>query len=168
MRPLVLVQVSSLAMDQATQNPVVLLEAPAEKEAGVLPIWIGHPEATAIASQLYGQTFERPLTHDLLRIVIEGLEARVKKIHITELRGNTFFAKIFIARGDEIFAIDARPSDSIALALRTQAPIYVDEDLFHKNCRQINTTKKPPGTEGDDDPLKKYLDDPDPPDEFNL
>ena len=162
------VQVSNLAMDQTTHNPVVLLEAPDEKEAGVLPIWIGPPEASAIASQLYGHTFERPLTHDLLRIVIEGLEARVKKIHITELRGNTFFAKIFISRGDEIFAIDARPSDSIALALRTRAPIYVDRELFRKNCRQINTHKSEPGGDAEDDPLKKYLDEPDPPDEFNL
>jgi hypothetical protein len=165
------VQVSNLAVDQNTHNPVVLLEAPEEKDAGVLPIWIGPPEASAIASQLNGWTFERPLTHDLLRIVIEGLEARVKKVLITELKGNTFFAKIFISRGDEIFAIDARPSDSIALALRTRAPIYVDRDLFRKNCRQINTQKEPrPGGGGDaeDDPLKKYLDEPDPPDEFNL
>ncbi len=162
------VQVSNLAVDQTTHNPVVLLEAPEEKDSGVLPIWIGPPEASAIASQLYGQTFERPLTHDLLRIVIEGLEARVKKVLITELKGNTFFAKIYIARGDEIFAIDARPSDSIALALRTRAPIYVDPDLFRRNCRQINTQKNGPGGEAEDDPLKKYLDDPDPPDEFNL
>ena len=161
------VQVASLAMDQTTHNPVVLLEAPEDKSAGVLPIWIGHPEATAIASQLYGQTFERPLTHDLLRIVIEGLEARVTKILITELRGNTFFAKIYIARGDDIFAIDARPSDSIALALRTHAPIFVDSELFRRSSRPLNLGKS--GTpDPDDDPLKKYLEDPDPPGEFNL
>ena len=162
------VQVASLAMDQTTHNPVVLLEAPDDKSAGVLPIWIGHPEATAIASQLYGQTFERPLTHDLLRIVIEGLEARVTKILITELRGNTFFAKIYIARGDEIFAIDARPSDSIALALRTHAPIYVDPELFRRSCRPLHFGKTDPSSDPDDDPLKKYLEDPDPPGEFNL
>ena len=162
------VQVASLAMDQTTHNPVVLLEAPEDKEAGVLPIWIGHPEATAIASQLYGHTFERPLTHDLLRIVIEGLEARVKKVLITELRGNTFFAKIYIARGDEIFAIDARPSDSIALALRAHAPIYVDRELFRRSSRPLNLGKGTPGPDADDDPLRKYLDDPDPPGDINL
>jgi bifunctional DNase/RNase len=155
-------------MDQATHNPVVLLEAPDEK--GVLPIWIGHPEATAIASQLAGQSFERPLTHDLLRIVIEGFEAHVKKVIITELRGNTFFAKIYLSRGDEIFAIDARPSDSIALALRTESPLYVDRDLFRKNSREVGTARSEGDGEeaGDDDPLKKYLDEIDPPDEFNL
>lgn len=161
------VRVSGLAMDQATHNPVVLLEAP--DEDGVLPIWIGHPEATAIASQLAGHTFERPLTHDLLRIVIEGFEARVKKVLITELRGNTFFAKIHLSRGDEIFAIDARPSDSIALALRTESPVYVDRELFRKNSRQIGTSDGDgDDDEADDDPLKKYLDDADPPDEYNL
>lgn len=161
------VRVSGLAMDQATQNPVVLLEAPEEK--GVLPIWIGHPEASAIASQLAGQSFERPLTHDLLRIVIEGFEARVTKVIITELRGNTFFAKIYLSRGDEIFAIDARPSDSIALALRTESPLYVDVELFRNNSRQIGTPPSDPDTEGsEDDPLKKYLDDLEPPDEFNV
>lgn len=162
------VRVSGLAMDQATQNPVVLLEAP--EEAGVLPIWIGHHEASAIASQLAGQAFERPLTHDLLRLVIEGFEARVRKVIITELKGNTFFAKIFLARGeDDILAIDARPSDSIALALRTHSPMYVDRELYRRNSRQIGTQR--PNREGgsEDDPLRKYLDeDPEPPDDFNL
>ena len=130
------VRVSGLAVDQTTQNPVVLLEALEEK--GVLPIWIGQPEASAIAFQLAGQTFERPLTHDLLRIVIEGFEARVKKVVITELRGNTFYAKIYLGRGEEILAIDARPSDSIALALRTQAPMFVSDELFHSNRREIS------------------------------
>jgi bifunctional DNase/RNase len=153
-------------MDQATHNPVVLLEAHEEK--GVLPIWIGHPEATAIASQLAGQSFERPLTHDLLRIVIEGFEAHVKKVIINELRGNTFFAKIYLSRGDEIFAIDARPSDSIALALRTQSPMYVDRDLFRNNSREVGTTRSEEEQASEDDPLKKYLDDLEPPDEFNL
>ncbi|UCE03430.1 MAG: bifunctional nuclease family protein [Candidatus Latescibacterota bacterium] len=160
------VHVSGLAMDQATHNPVVLLEAREEK--GVLPIWIGHPEATAIASQLAGQSFERPLTHDLLRIVIEGFEAHVKKVIITELRGNTFFAKIYLSRGDEIFAIDARPSDSIALALRTQSPMYVDRDLFRTNSREVGTSRPEEEQASEDDPLKKYLDDLEPPDEFNL
>jgi hypothetical protein len=153
-------------MDQATQNPVVLLEAP--EETGVLPIWIGHPEASAIASQLAGHAFERPLTHDLLRLVIEGFEASVKKVIITELRGNTFFAKIYLSRGDEILAVDARPSDSIALALRTRSPMYVERELFRKNSRQISTHRSGGDSGSEDDPLKKYLDDPEPPDEFNL
>ena len=130
---MVRVQVSSLAMDQATQNPVVLLEAPEEKEAGVLPIWIGHPEATAIASQLYGHSFERPLTHDLLRIVIEGLEARVDRVVITDLKENTFFALIHVTRNGQQLAIDARPSDAMALALRSEVPILVEETVLEKS-----------------------------------
>jgi bifunctional DNase/RNase len=140
------VRVANLAMDPNTDSPVVLLEG--VDTPGVLPIWIGRPEAGAIAMQLAGQVFERPLTHDLLRIVIEGLEARVSRIVITDLRGTTFFAKIFLARGDEIVAIDARPSDSIALALRAQAPIFVEQELFDANSRQIDTD---PGIEDSED-----------------
>ena len=110
------VRVSGLAMDQATQNPVVLLKA--EGKDGVLPIWIGASEATAIASQLAGHQFERPLTHDLLRAIVRGFDATVQKVTINELRGNTFFAKIYLTRDNEIMVVDARPSDSIALALR--------------------------------------------------
>jgi bifunctional DNase/RNase len=159
------VRVSGLAVDQSTQNPVVLLEAPDEK--GVLPIWIGTAEASAIASHLAGQQPERPLTHDLLRIVIEGFDARVRKVVISELRGNTFFAKIFLSRGDEVFSIDARPSDSIALALRTESPVYVDPDVFRNNSREIATRPEKPEPGSDDDPLRKYLDESDP-DEYNL
>jgi bifunctional DNase/RNase len=117
--------------------------------------------------QLAGQTFERPLTHDLLRIVIEGLEARVSKIVITDLRGSTFFAKIFLSRGDEIVTIDARPSDSIALALRAEAPIFVERALFESNSRQIET--EPDDDEDDDetpsdDPVQRLLDEIDPED----
>jgi len=143
------VRVTGLATDPSTNNPVVLLEALERK--GVLPIWIGHPEAQAIAFQLAGQSFERPLTHDLLRIVIDGLDAKVTKIVVTELRGNTFFAKIYLARGDEVLAIDARPSDSIALALRAQAPIFVTTELFESNSQEMAVRDEPEGLEDDDD-----------------
>lgn len=163
------VRVSGLAVDQTTQHPVVLLEAMDEK--GVLPIWIGQPEASAIAFPLAGQSFERPLTHDLLRIVIEGLEAKVRKIVITELRGNTFYAKIYLGKGDEVFVIDARPSDSIALALRAQCPIFVTRELFESNKRDMGAQQQAEHEDeasGDDDPLKKFLDEIDPPDSFNV
>jgi bifunctional DNase/RNase len=159
------VRVSGLAMDQATQNPVVLLKA--EGEDGVLPIWIGASEATAIASQLAGHQFERPLTHDLLRAIVRGFDATVQKVTINELRGNTFFAKIYLTRDNEIMVVDARPSDSIALALRFDAPMFVDEKLFQSNSRQIGLPSEEEDS-GEDDPLRKYLDDPEPPDEFNL
>lgn len=156
------VRVANLAVDPNSQSPVVLLEGMDVK--GVLPIWIGKPEANAIILQLTGQTFERPLTHDLLRIVIEGLDATVKKVVITELRGNTFFAKIFLSRGDEILAIDARPSDSIALALRTKAPIFVSQELFERSSQDYDPNAVQPDEPDDDDPLRGLLDDLDPPD----
>ncbi len=154
------VRVSGLAKDSVTGSPVVLLEGVDRK--GVLPIWIGHSEAQAIAYNLAGQSFERPLTHDLLRIVIEGFDARVQKIVVTELRGNTFYAKIHVTRDDEILVIDARPSDSIALALRAQAPIYVGVELFESNSREMALRD-----EDDEDadeglgPLEEDDDDPD-------
>jgi bifunctional DNase/RNase len=167
------VRVANLAMDPNTDSPVVLLEGIDAK--GVLPIWIGPPEANAIMMSLAGQTFERPLTHDLLRLIIEGLEGQVRKIVIAQLRGNTFYAKIHLSRGDEVVVIDARPSDSIALALRAQAPIFVDRALFEKNSRQIETSP-PPETPDDaeddddvtDDALRKLLDEIDPPDDRKL
>ena len=163
------VRVANLAVDPTTSSPVVLLEGIDVK--GTIPIWIGQPEANAIIFQLSGQTFERPLTHDLLRIVIEGLEARVSRILITELRGNTFYAKIFLSRGNEILSIDARPSDSIALALRASAPIFVSRELFESSKQDIETRSEPEGDPdelSDDDPLKKFLDDVDPPDKLDL
>jgi uncharacterized protein len=143
------VRVANLALDPNTGSPVVLLEG--VEVPGVLPIWIGRPEASAIEMQLNGQAFERPLTHDLLLIAIEGLDARVSRIVISDLRGATFFAKIFLARGDEIVAIDARPSDSIALAMRAQAPIFVDPELFEAHSRQIDTSPGPVDPEDDED-----------------
>jgi bifunctional DNase/RNase len=159
------VQVAQLAVDQSTNNPVVLLKAAGLD--GFLPIWIGAPEASAIASEMAGHQFERPLTHDLLRSVVSGFGATVQRVTINELRGSTFFAKIYVTRDKEIMVIDARPSDSIALALRFEAPIFVDVDLFRENSRQIGTVPEEDLT-GEDDPLRKYLEDPEPPDEFNL
>lgn len=120
--------VSGLAIDERTHTPVVLLK---EKDGTrMLPIWIGPSEASSIAIELTGRKFQRPLTHDLLKTVIEGLEAKVPRIAIVDLREKTYYAKVFLARGDEVLAIDARPSDCIALALRTKSPIFVREELL--------------------------------------
>jgi hypothetical protein len=121
-------KVSGLGLDKNSDTPVVLLkEADGER---VLPIWIGHAEASAIAIALEGIKVERPLTHDLMRAIIEGLKAKVTRIIINELKDNTFFAKIYIEKGKSIVNIDARPSDSIALALRTSVPIFVAQDIL--------------------------------------
>lgn len=156
-KQMVQVTVGGLVRDQRN-NPVVLLKVGEGDEA--LPIWIGHAEALAIELQLKGQTFERPLTHDLLRTSIESLGAKVTRVAVTELRDNTFFAQVFITRGNEVFAIDARPSDSIALALKTSAPIFVSAEVLKNHQRVIPTDQAPEGNP--DDELRRYLKDLDP------
>ncbi|MDP6460531.1 MAG: bifunctional nuclease family protein [Gemmatimonadota bacterium] len=122
------VKVSGLAIDERTHTPVVLLRE--EGGGGMLPIWIGPSEASSIAIELAGRKFQRPLTHDLLKTVIEGLKARVARVAIVGLQENTFFARVFLEREGELLSIDARPSDCIALALRSSSPIFVREELL--------------------------------------
>jgi bifunctional DNase/RNase len=154
---LVPVVVGGLVRDQRN-NPVVLLKLEDGEEA--LPIWIGHAEALAIELQLKGQTFERPLTHDLLKTAIESLGGVVSRVAVTELRDNTFFARIFVQRDNDVIAIDARPSDSIALALKTDAPIFVARDVLKNHKRVIPTEQQPENNP--DDELRRYLKDLDP------
>ncbi len=155
----VLVTVNGMARDQR-DNPVVLLKSSEGDE--VLPIWIGHAEGVAIQLSMGGEKFERPLTHDLLKLAIEGLGATLSKVAVTDLSNNTFFAKLYLQRGTEVIVVDARPSDSVALALRFDAPIYVARDVFaaHKRSLESGTA---PGPEGDpDDEIRRYLKDLDP------
>ena len=123
------VKLEGLALDMTTNTPVVIL-SPSGLDK-VLPIWIGHAEAWAIAMELSGVGSKRPMTHDLLRRVIETLNGKVERIEITELKEQTFFAVIHLAVNGEKIQIDARPSDSIALALKTRAAIFVNEELFN-------------------------------------
>ncbi len=121
-------RVDGLVFDPKTQQHVVVLrEVDGER---VLPIWIGPPEAMAIKRLLQDESFPRPLTHDLIALVIEGLKAKVTRIVIADLREGTFFASLLITRETDVLSVDARPSDSIAIALRTKAPVYVNEDLL--------------------------------------
>jgi bifunctional DNase/RNase len=151
------VEISGLVKDNR-ENPIVLLKGTERDE--VLPIWIGQAEALSIDLQLKGETFGRPLTHDLLRTAIEILGATVVKVAVTELQNNTFFAKIFLQRDSEVISIDARPSDSIALAIRAKAPIYVSEVVFESHKRAIQDSQD--SQESSDDALRKYLRDLDP------
>ena len=123
------VKVDGLALDMTTNSPVIIL-APLNLNK-VLPIWIGHSEAWAIAMELSGIGSKRPMTHDLLKTVIGTLSAHVEKVEITELKEQTFYARVLLKADGKVFAIDARPSDSIALALKSGAPIYADEALFN-------------------------------------
>jgi hypothetical protein len=128
---LVSVTVHSIGLDPASNTPLVIL-----KESGgprALPIWIGSAEALAINLALEGVVLERPLTHDLIKSMLDGLGAKVEKIVITELKGSTFFAQIMLRSDGRLMAVDARPSDSIAIALRTSSPIFVDEEVLGRH-----------------------------------
>ncbi len=121
-------KVNGLALDMTTNSPVVILSSSDSER--MLPIWIGHYEALAIAMELSGFSSKRPLTHDLLRSVISAMGGKVQKVEVTELVSQTFYAKLYIKLNGSVVQIDARPSDSIALALKTKVPLFVAEELF--------------------------------------
>ncbi|MFQ5453562.1 MAG: bifunctional nuclease family protein [Candidatus Zixiibacteriota bacterium] len=120
------VKIEGLALDITTNAPVVIL-APVDLKNKVLPIWIGHAEAWGIAMELSGVESKRPMTYDLLIKIITTLKARIDRVEITELKEQTFYARIHMSANDEKYKIDARPSDSFALALKIKAQIYVNE-----------------------------------------
>ncbi len=122
------VSVQSLAFDRKANSPVVILREPGTER--ILPIWIGPGEASAIAMHMGGISFQRPLTHDLLMSVLGGLGGTLQRVLITRVEESTYFAELIIDRGGEMVAIDARPSDSIAVALRAEARIFADEALL--------------------------------------
>lgn len=125
---LVEVRVKSLGLDRSNNNPVVILEE--EGGGRVLPIWIGPGEASAIAMQLANWTFSRPLTHDLLASVLGGLGGTLDRVIITEVVESTYYAEMIIRQNGGVISVDARPSDSIAVALRMNAKIFAEEALL--------------------------------------
>jgi bifunctional DNase/RNase len=146
------VKVASLGIDSTTQSPIVILK---EKEGErYLPIWIGPSEASAIATELAGVKFSRPLTHDLMKNIVRALRGELTQVVIGALKNNTYYAQVFVRHGEDVVSIDARPSDSIALALRLNAPIYASEGLLDHSAEDV-------GDVGDDDydpeDLKEYL-----------
>jgi len=129
------VEVASLGLDKSSNTPVVILK---EKDGdGVLPIWIGPGEASAIAMKLAGIDFSRPLTHDLMTTVVRGLGSTLERVLITKVVDNTYYASIIFRQNGELLSIDSRPSDSIALALRAEAPIFADEKLLELTSMEI-------------------------------
>ena len=121
-------KIRGLMIDPATNMPIVILKDVSGDT--VLPIWVGIYEANAIALEVEKTTTIRPMTHDLLKNLIQGLNAEVQRIVVTELRDDTFFAVIWMNQQGETVCIDARPSDAIALAIRADCPIYVSEEVL--------------------------------------
>lgn len=127
------VRIASLALDPRSNQPVVVLK-PLDDEPGhgrLLPIWIGHPEATAILLAIEGVEMPRPMTHDLLGDVVGALDAVVERVEITRVDEGTFFAALYLRGEERTRVVDARPSDSIALAVRVGAPIFVAEEVLN-------------------------------------
>jgi uncharacterized protein len=132
--------ISGLTVDPITNSPIVILkEVDGDK---TLPIWIGLLEATAIASEMEGIKFSRPMTHDLLKNMMEMVDMEVVKIEVCDLKNNTYYALIHFKQGDREMSIDARPSDALALSLRVKAPIFVAEEVI-KNSSQIDLKAEP-------------------------
>jgi uncharacterized protein len=149
--------IKGLMVDPVTSMPIVILR---DKDGQrVLPIWVGVFEANAIALQIENIPTPRPMTHDLLRNVITDLKASVQKIVVCDLQENTFYALIYLAMNGVTVAIDARPSDALALALRTRAPIYV-EDAVIDHAKTVDFTPE----KNDADRLHQWLDSLDPDD----
>jgi len=137
------VKVDGLALDVMTNSAVVILTP--KEGTKPLPIWIGDSEAWAIEMERKGLKPKRPMTHDLLTTVIGVLSATVEKVEITELIEQTFYARVWLKCDGEVHEIDARPSDSIALALKAKAPIYAEETLFNLGSpEQPSELKKDP------------------------
>ena len=124
--------VYGVSFDLVGKQPIVLLKTSDENK--FLPIWIGHPEAAAILMKLQGASTPRPMTHDLVTEMLEKLEARVTRIAVTELRENTFYAVVTVAVDGSEIEIDSRPSDAIALAVRSDAPIFADDSVIEESA----------------------------------
>ncbi len=143
-------KIKGLMMDPITNSPIVILQD--VKKNTLLPIWVGVFEANAIALQIERVDTPRPMTHDLLKNILLHLKAEVEKIVVTKLRDATFYALIHLTVNGEEVAIDCRPSDAIALALRTDSPVYVTEEVI-SNSRNISLEKE----NLDPDDVKKWL-----------
>jgi bifunctional DNase/RNase len=154
-------KIRGLMMDPVTNMPIVIL-----KDAGsdtVLPIWVGMYEANAIALEIEKVTTPRPMTHDLIKNVLTGLDTQVHKVVVTELKDDTFYAVIWLERNGQVISIDSRPSDALALALRMDCPIFVEDEVLKTSKQAANMSERVTSEElrrwleglGDDD-LGRY------------
>ena len=151
-------KVKNLVLDPLSNMPMIILKDEDDKRS--LSIWVGLPEANAIALELEKIPTVRPMTHDLMKQLLEAVDARVSKIVVTDLRENTFYAVIHLRVGTRDLTVDSRPSDAIALALRVEAPIFVDDAVLTKaESVEVKVAKDPEGTGKVDDPaqIKEWL-----------
>lgn len=148
-------KIKGLMIDPITNMPIIILRDPVS--SAVLPIWVGIFEANAIALQIEKIVTPRPMTHDLLKSMIANMSATVEKIVITDLKDNTFYAIIFLNHEGKLLPIDSRPSDAIALALRTGSPIFVNTEVIEK-AKNTDLTKDA----GESERIRKWLENLDP------
>ncbi len=146
-------KIKGLMMDPLTNSPIVVLQDTTSDT--LLPIWVGIFEANAIALQIEKVDTPRPMTHDLIKGMLHNLEARVTKIVVTELKDNTFYALIFLEAGGRVITVDSRPSDAIALALRTESPIFVTDDVITKSASSATAT--PSAERSSPEEIRKWL-----------
>ena len=146
-------KIKGLMMDPLTNSPIVVLQD--VQSDTLLPIWVGIFEANAIALQIEKVDTPRPMTHDLIKALLNQLDAKVIKVVVTELRDSTFYALIFLDVSGKIMTIDSRPSDAIALALRTDSPIYVTEEVISKSSSAAAST--PSGERSSPEDIKRWL-----------
>lgn len=161
------VRIASLSVDSVSNQPVVILRPLDESaaEGRLVPIWIGQTEATAILLALQGILPPRPMTHDLLQSVIEDLGVSLVRVEITRIEGGTFFASLVLSRPDgSVAEVDARPSDSIALAVRTGAPVFIAEQVLEEAAVIEVTGEAGEDAEAEIERFREFLDDVDPSD----
>ena len=142
-------KIRTLMMDPVTQMPIVVLRDATGNS--ILPIWVGVYEANAIALEIEKINTPRPMTHDLIKILLHGMDARVDRIVVSDLKDDTFFAVIWLEKDGQLISVDSRPSDALAIALRTDSPIFVDESVL-KNSKMGSGQEK-----GKEDELKRLL-----------
>jgi bifunctional DNase/RNase len=143
-------KIRGLMMDPVTNMPIVVLKD--LSGVSVLPIWVGIYEANAIALEIEKVTTPRPMTHDLIKIVLMGLDTSIRKIVVNELKDETFYAMIWLEREGRLISVDSRPSDALALALRHDCPIYVEEKVLQSSRNSATVSEKVNNEE-----LRKWL-----------
>jgi bifunctional DNase/RNase len=143
-------KIRGLMMDPVTQMPIVILKDLSGKT--VLPIWVGIYEANAIALEIEKVATPRPLTHDLIKTLLLGMEASLQKVVVSELKDDTFYAVIWLEKDGKLMTVDSRPSDALALALRLDCPIFVSEQVLQSSSTQAANSEK-----ATNDELKRWL-----------